>query len=306
MADFIQTLCELQLQSSQNVPEWVHLIPNGKIAARDGRSFNLAEPETVVGIFVAGGIDLPIDYEHQNERPAAKLNGPVPAAGWIKELDAREDGLWGRVAWTERAKDLIGSKEYRFLSPSLLFDQSNGNILKLKGAGLVHNPALHLTALASQEDTLETETPLIKRLATALNMPAETDANSLLAAIESLANSTGEPDPNKYVPIAALQDLLRDRNKKVANLHESQVAAKVESAYQKGYLTPAMREWATALCSQDSASFDAFIAKSAPHFANFDKPVLPDGPPPESFPRQSSLADAVCGQLGLKVGRLKE
>ena len=26
------------------------------------------------------GIDLPLDYEHQNDRPEGKLSGPVPAA----------------------------------------------------------------------------------------------------------------------------------------------------------------------------------------------------------------------------------
>jgi len=119
------------------------------MTGRDGRVFNLSDAEAVVAEFQAMGIDLPIDYEHHNDKPEAKLSGPVPAAGWIKELKAAEGGLWGRVEWTETAAEMIRRKEYRFLSPSLLVHPKTRQIVRVKGAGLVHNPNLFLTALAS-------------------------------------------------------------------------------------------------------------------------------------------------------------
>jgi hypothetical protein len=33
-------------------------------------------PDTVLQMFAERGIDLPIDYEHQNDKPEAKLKGP--------------------------------------------------------------------------------------------------------------------------------------------------------------------------------------------------------------------------------------
>jgi phage I-like protein len=77
----------------------------------------------------SGGIDLPVDDEHQNDKPEAKLKGPVPAAGWIKEMRSDETGIWGRVEWTATARELIERKEYRYLSPVILHNKA-GQIMR--------------------------------------------------------------------------------------------------------------------------------------------------------------------------------
>lgn len=88
-------------------PAWAHLLPLGWIVGRDGRTLMLGNPDAVVAAFAAGAIGLPVDYEHQSDKPEPGRVGPIPAAGWIKELAVRADGLWGRIAWTARARDLI-------------------------------------------------------------------------------------------------------------------------------------------------------------------------------------------------------
>ena len=105
--------------------------------------------------FRLGGIDLPIAYEHQNDKPEAKLNEPVPAAGRIKALRADDGGVRGRVEWTATASEMIGRKEYRHLSPSFLHHPQTRQIVRLNGAGLVNNPNLDLTALANQDVTMQ-------------------------------------------------------------------------------------------------------------------------------------------------------
>ena len=127
----------------------------GEALARDRRKFVLGDAEEVVTRLTQANVDLPIDYEHQPDTRREDYTGPVPAAGWIKELAARADGLWGRVEWTGRAAQMIRDKEYRYLSPSLLFDEETRHVFRRKGAGLVHRPALHLTALASEEDDMD-------------------------------------------------------------------------------------------------------------------------------------------------------
>jgi len=88
------TLCELQ-QTAGAAPEWVHLLPTGRIEGRDGRRWTLSDARAVVDAFTAGKIDLPVDYEHQNDAKTAERSGPVPAAGWIRELRLADTGISG-------------------------------------------------------------------------------------------------------------------------------------------------------------------------------------------------------------------
>ena len=174
MSNFATAICDRELPDktpSENAPQWVHLFPNGVMTGRDGRTFNLADPQSIVQAFEAGNIDLPIDYEHQLDKREKQASGPIPAAGWIKELKVKADGLWGRVEWTAQASELLGAKAYRYLSPSFLYQKTGKVITKLKGAGLVHNPNLQLTALASQEATMKT---FIERLAALLKLSPDT------------------------------------------------------------------------------------------------------------------------------------
>ncbi len=144
--------------ASADGPDWVHLLPAGASTLRDGRKCIRSNPEAVIAQFDGDSGDLPVDYEHQADKPEGRPNGLVPAAGWIKELAARADGLWGRVEWTATAARMIAAKEYRCLSPSFLIEKASTEVQKLCGAGLVHHPALELTALASQETAMKPAT----------------------------------------------------------------------------------------------------------------------------------------------------
>jgi phage I-like protein len=315
--------CDREL-SLGPVPEWVHLFPPGRMVARDGRVFELADAEAVVAAFRQGGIDLPVDYEHQNDRPAAKHSGPVPAAGWIKELASRADGLWGRVEWTAKARALIGNREYRFLSPAFFYDAATKTVTRLKGAGLVHNPALHLTALASEETDMDTP-DLRTVIAEALGLSPETPDAEIVAAFRAamerlgavagkrgvatmaeLVSAAATPDPAKYVPIAAVQDMLRTRGTERVATAEARVTEKVAGALRDGVITPGMKDWATALCRTDEASFDHFVAETGPVFAHFGKRVTPVGQPPGRAAATSAEEEALCAQLGLKPGSLAD
>ena len=317
--------CELDLASAGGAPEWVHLFPPGKMTGRDGRAFELADPASVIRDFQSRGVDLPIDYEHQNDRPESNRNGPVPAAGWIKELRSDDKGLWGRVEWTATARELIGEREYRYLSPVFVFDGKTGKILRLKGAGLVHNPNLHLTALASEEPAMnapETDgtqpteaTDVLRKLAEALSLPPESDPAAILKAVlaalkteqgASTATARETADPARFVPIEAVSELLTHHNARVATMHEQDARRRVDGALRDGHITPAMRDWATALCMQDAASFDSFLAKSPAPYAHLHRVAI-NGLPPEtagSVAAATAEEAAICAQLGIKPDRL--
>ncbi len=131
--------------------QWVHLLTPGVIAARDGRAFVMDDPSAVVEASLrrAGTTEIAVDYEHQID--FAKVNGkPAPAAGWIKTLEARPDGVWGLVEWSEAAAGMIRRKEYRYVSPVLGLTADN-RITLIYRVALTNTPALDLVALASAE-----------------------------------------------------------------------------------------------------------------------------------------------------------
>lgn len=316
---------------SAAVPEWVHLLPAGASTLRDGRKCILANAEAVIAQFHADAVDLPIDYEHQADQPEGRPNGPVPAAGWIKELAARPDGLWGRVEWTATAARMIAAKEYRYLSPSFMIEAASTEVQKLCGAGLVHHPALELTALASQETAMKpaqkpattpanklampaddaqdeaTEADLVKTIADLFCLAPDMPLAQLVAAVKAIAAELhAPPDPAEYMPVSAVTAMMAERRTELATATEGRAQLKVDAAFRQGYIHGGMREWALALCRSDEAAFDNFLQKSGPTFAGLTKNhgAMMGEPPQARAGHRSATADAICAQLGLPMGSL--
>lgn len=150
---FASTSLALRRDSTPGAPDWIHLIPAGTFQGRDGRGpYRLANARDVMEQtrLRAGACKMPVDYEHQGM--LAPRNGkPAPAAGWIDALQARANGIWGRVTWTDAAARFIANREYRYLSP--VFNCArDGAVTRLLSAALTNEPNLdQLTALARAE-----------------------------------------------------------------------------------------------------------------------------------------------------------
>lgn len=41
----------------------------------------------------------------------------LPAVGWVKETEVRDDGLWGTIEWNELGKQTLSDKQFKFFSP---------------------------------------------------------------------------------------------------------------------------------------------------------------------------------------------
>ncbi len=96
--------------SESSPPAWVELILAGIFHGRDGRGpFKLADPEALITATEALKMQagIPIDYDHATEF-AAPQGRPAPAAGWIRELAARDArsgaALTGRQAPPRRER----------------------------------------------------------------------------------------------------------------------------------------------------------------------------------------------------------
>lgn len=310
---------------------WYQLLPKGAIPSRDGRGpWKLTQPETVLAAFARMQIDLPVDYDHQ-ALEAANKQGPVPAAGWIKELAAREDGIWARIEWTERAAACLEAKEYRYLSPVFLYDKT-GEVKAITMAALTNTPNLFLQAAASRQGDAMDE--LLERLRYLLNLPLTTTPEELVTHLDKLkvmiagsetataaasalrqALNLGEdagvgdlltaanarlaapPDPAQWVPMETYQQAANSLHQLQEDQRAADATGLVQAAMAAGKVTPAQEAWALGYARADLDGFKAFVEKA---------PVLVQaanrqGQPPSTVTPRTTLTEdqqlvaAACG-----------
>lgn len=162
------------------VPEWVHLVPAGTFSGVDGRGpYCVADPASVVAASMKPG-RLVIDENHATDH-AAPRGEPAPARGWIVEMQARADGIWGRVEWTPSGRALVAERAYRGISPAMAVDSKDGTVRAVLRASLVNQPNLPLTTLHSEQ---EHSVDLVK-LRAALGLAGDADEAAILAAAET-------------------------------------------------------------------------------------------------------------------------
>lgn len=163
------------------VPEWVHLVPAGTFSGVDGRGpYRAPDLNALATASMAPG-RLVIDENHATDL-AAPRGESAPARGWIIEMQARADGLWGRVEWTPSGRTLVAERAYRGISPALALDaKDKATVRAVLRASLVNQPNLPLATLHSQQ---EHSVDLVK-LRTALGLAETADEAAILAAAET-------------------------------------------------------------------------------------------------------------------------
>lgn len=121
---------------------WVQAFPYTTWDVGDGdEQFTRERAERMVknfndGVRVMGDADLCLDYDHKAD-PAKGGK----AAGWIKSIEARDDGMYMGVELTPIALAEIENKEWKYISPSF-FDDFEGTEDVFNGAGLTNQPVL--------------------------------------------------------------------------------------------------------------------------------------------------------------------
>lgn len=178
----------MDLPESEGAPEWVHLLPaaHGEIQTYDARGpYRMANIEAVIAASMQSERGMPIDENHATD--TAMQNGAgAPARGWIKELQARADGLWGRVEWTKAGAELLADRAYRGISPVFnhLADKTITRVLR---ASLTNKPNLKGLVALNEETAMN-----LAAIAKALGLGEDADEAAILAAIAKL-NKSEEP-----------------------------------------------------------------------------------------------------------------
>lgn len=327
--------CAVQLPPQEDgagLAEWYHMVPAGEFTGRDGRGpYTLEDAQAFIRRFNDWGVDLCVDYEHQS-LDAKRKSGPVPAAGWIKALEARETGIWSRIEWTEAAAACLRTKEYRFISPVFTFDPRTGAVVMLTGAGLTNYPNLNLQAAASRQGGSMDE--LRERLCYLLNLPltttddelkthldklkamidastAATAAQSQLAKAVGLADGTdlvtvatavhsrltAAPDPAIYVPKRAFDEVSHSLQTLRDQVAKEDAERLVQAAMSSGKVPPALKDWATDYATRSPEEFKRYLETAPVHSAAHSA----EGKPPTATGATSLTPDqeAVRAAMGL-------
>ena len=243
---FARAALAAELAPGDKPPREIELLPAGTIETRphDGRAaWHNPDAAAVVAATAELALDLPVDYEHQGER--AMQNGqPAPAAGWIKRVFERAGAVWGEVEWTERAAAMIKAREYRFISPTFVYDRASRVVQRLVSAALVNDPAFYMRAIARSdmpESSTQLEDPMdLKKLLAALGLAeTATEADALAAAkaaagaVAKLRTALGLGDDADGEALATAVTALRSGLQsiaKAAGLAEDAAVKDVETA----------------------------------------------------------------------------
>ncbi len=237
---------------------WVQILPSGKFDLNDKRG-----PWTVTDM--ASVIDrskadlergMPVDMDHALDR---QTKSDAPAAGWIEELAARDDGIWARIAWTPTGKAKIEGREYRFICLVVMVSQL-GEVMAVKRAGLTNVPAIAMKAICSVEGDDVPENAddddankVIKMLREALGAGPDTSIAELIKKARAIIAAAGDTKTDN----SAAKEMASSYMQMLSELHDNKVDAVLERARNSGKLVPAMDGWAQELASSNLAAFEA-------------------------------------------------
>ena len=285
-------------RDESKAPGWMLLFKAGWGKLVTGEKFFVDKQSLVLILehISARGNEVVFDYEH-----ASLAKEPAPASGWIKELAWGEGvGIKARVEWTDKAKNYIAKKEYRYFSPVFAIRKSDKRVCFLDSIALTNRPkTTNLTPiLARLEAGLEKETNKEekrmnrKELLAALGLEDNDAADAaILAAVAKMGVKIPEAktETKEVIPekITAVLDLKKDDDTStiVASIHalkqkndtgvsrdefkklQAKLAAKeatdaVDAAMKVGKIAPAQKDWATEYAKEDLKGFNTFIAKA--------------------------------------------
>lgn len=193
----------------------VPIFPAGMITGDDGRGpYYMQDAAAVIQASRRQNVDLVIDRDHAAD--LAPRGTQVKAAGWIKEMVEQDGAIFARVEWTATARQELDAKEYRYISPSFLFNPETRVITRILRATLTNTPNFDMVAVASagagdQENNHLTpkETTMTTKVLLALAAVMGLAATSTEDQIETAAKNTIEENKTLKAELASIRTSLK-------------------------------------------------------------------------------------------------
>lgn len=194
------------------------------------------------------------------------------AFGWIKALEARADGLYGQVEWSEPGKAMLANKHYKFFSPywdAKEIGSERGRVVyepvTLLSVGLTNQPNLPVKPLANAKDeamTKEQRDALCQQLKLA-NTATDQEINAAASAIIARAETVTALANDKTTAESALGTEKSEHGKTkttLANAVKERNKLALDNAIDKGRIKPAERaDWETKL-TEDFSKYSVELA----------------------------------------------
>jgi phage I-like protein len=274
------------------VPAEIQVIPYGHHDTPKG-PFTLDDDGArgIIEAFEAQTNDMVIDYEHQT---IADPPVEAPAAGWIKKLVNRgAEGIWAVIEWTEKAKQYIANREYRYVSPVFLKRISDNRVIGLINVALTNQPNIDgMVPLANKlgfEGDTNTKEATMKDLLKLLGLSEDAKEEAAIAAVNKLKialegktviiankgvlDALGLAESATESEIVAtilamkqshtkIDDVVKELNTLKAGLIQRDADGAVEMAMKEGKVTPAQKDWALDYAKRDLEGFKVFVSKA--------------------------------------------
>lgn len=281
----------------------IQIVPIGEFEDSEGVKFKITPDEIANIVKTKGGQtnDIVLDYEHQT------LDGvQAPAAGWIKTLvDKGTEGLWAIVEWTNRAKEYLQNKEYRYLSPVLLSVEVDEN-------GYYRPNELHSVALTNTPQ-IDGMVPIVSKLnLQERDMGEEKIVEKVIEKIpESILELLGLQSDAGLKEVTARLLALKQKAEAVSleeyealkeKLLEKEVNEVVSVALKDGKIKAEKKDWAMKFAKKDLETFKLFI-EEAPVVVQMSR-VVDNHKPEEKL--HTEAFERVCKLFGNDINKVKQ
>ena len=244
--------------SPQTSQKLVKLLPLGLVHSTKGDF--LVDNESFRSIrckFTDRQLQIPIDYEHQTLKDMQ-----APAAGWIKDIVLKSDGIYGAVDWTERAAEYLKNREYKYISPVVTLRNTDRKAVGLHSAALTNTPAIDAMTPIACSDKFDGGEDGADREGVENNSK---DTFEALAALLQLDPSATMEDI--YKAVAALLEGQEALKLKADACQFGVVRMKADDAVMEalkdGKVLPFQRDWAFQSAMNDLDGFTLWL-KGAP------------------------------------------
>ncbi len=167
------------------------IAPRGAVEARDGRAFSF-NPENLAARYVKDGIPIPLDIDHAIPIKGA-LGERADAVGWVTNLTAEPDGLYGDFELLEPGRAALTARTHRFLSPASRTPRGRGQLDPFRRprrhARLAHGRRrVGVRHRRPHHHTNTSPEPSMKQVAQALGLRPEASEAACLSAITALVD----------------------------------------------------------------------------------------------------------------------
>jgi phage I-like protein len=240
------------------------------------------------------------DFDHysdlsNDQRAAALAAGiqlPSEASGWVSNVEAMPDGLYGEVEWTPAGAAAIRNRSYRFQSPVFrrrdiaIIESNRVRPMALSKVALTNEPNIRdFAALCNSADGSEhVSGPIVETLANGMDYknlliemlklsPEATDIE-IQAAIDAAKSNVAEVETMAN-RLAEISGKLTEAESKIKIQEEAELKVKVSAALETYQGVIQNREQIEAALSSNFDGTVAILAglKVIPNRADGDLPI---------------------------------